>query len=74
MKILTPCQADGTVANVCIRGVSLALDSGNCGLHRFQRVLHLRNVKFQRHADWKKMPVFSEGLFSSVVRSCLYTS
>ena len=43
--MLTACQADSTVANLCMQGVSLALDTGNYGLHLIQRVLHLRNLK-----------------------------
>ena len=37
-KMLTTCHADGTVANTCILGVSLALSSVNYGLCQFQRV------------------------------------
>ena len=52
--------------------VSLALYSGNYGLYRCQRVLHLR--KLLNLQQFSKREVFSEGLFPFVLRSCLDTS
>ena len=44
-KMLTTCQAGCSVANICIRSVLLALDSGSYGLHRFEGFWHLRNYE-----------------------------
>ena len=68
--MLTACHADDTVAYVCIRCVSLALGVEIKDSIVFS-VFYTSKIKnLQRFVNWKKMSVFSEGLFPFVVRSC----